>query len=84
MNEFLWLGYLAAALTTSSVLPQVFKTYRTKKADELSLPFLLIMLIGLFTWLSYGLLINEPALILSNSISSCFVASLVIMKLKYA
>ena len=83
MNEYLWLGYLAAAFTTSSILPQVFKTYKTKKADELSLPFLMIMLIGLFFWLAYGLLISEPALIASNSISSCFVGSLVAMKLKY-
>ena len=83
MSEIVWLGYLAALFTTSSVIPQVVKTYKTKKADELSLPFLLIMLIGLFIWLAYGLLTNEPALIASNSISSCFVGSLVVMKLTY-
>ncbi len=81
--EIVWLGYLAAALTTSSVLPQVVKTYRTKKADELSLPFLLIMLVGLFAWLAYGLLISEPALIASNSISSCFIGALLAMKVRY-
>jgi len=84
MSEIVWLGYLAALFTTSSVIPQVVKTYKTKKADELSLPFLLIMLIGLFIWLAYCLLINEPALIASNSNSSVLIASLVVMILKYA
>jgi MtN3 and saliva related transmembrane protein len=83
MGEYLWLGYLAAALTTSSVLPQAVKSFRTKRTDELSLPFLLIMLAGLLIWLAYGLLTSEPALIASNSLSSCLVGSLVAMKLRY-
>ncbi len=83
MNEYLWLGYLAAALSTSSVLPQVIKTFRTKKADELSLLFLAVMVAGLALWLAYGLAISEPALIASNSISLGLVGSLLAMKLRY-
>jgi MtN3 and saliva related transmembrane protein len=81
--ETVWLGYLAGFLTTVCTVPQIIKTYKTKKSDELSLLFLAIMVAGLVLWLAYGLMTSEPALIAANSVSLCLVGSLLAMKLRY-
>ena len=38
-------GYFAAILTTAAFLPQLIKTLRTKKADDVSLLTLIMFLI---------------------------------------
>jgi len=78
-----YLGYLAGFLTTAAIVPQVIKSYTTKKTDELSLPFLAIMVSGLALWLAYGLLIRESALIAANTVSLCLAGSLLAMKVRY-
>ena len=39
-------GYLAAILTTAAFLPQLIKTLKTKKADDVSLTTLIMFIIG--------------------------------------
>ena len=40
-------GYFAAILTTAAFLPQLIKTLKTKKADDVSLTTLIMFIIGL-------------------------------------
>jgi len=81
--ETVWLGYIAGLLTIACIVPQIIQSYKTKKTDELSLLFLVIMMLGLALWLAYGLAINEPALIAANTVSLLLVGSLLTMKLRY-
>ncbi len=60
------LGLIAALLTTASFLPQVYKTWKTKSTESLSLTMLLIFVTGVFCWLVYGFLIDSFPIILAN------------------
>ena len=52
-------GLVAAALTTAAFVPQVYKTWKTKSADELSLTMYLVFFTGIMLWLAYGILLNS-------------------------
>ena len=50
-------GYFAAILTTAAFLPQLIKTLKTKKADDVSLTtlimFISVFCLGLFTVIKF-------------------------------
>ena len=48
------IGLIAAALTTSAFIPQVYKVYKEKSAVGISLTMYLIFFVGLSLWLFYG------------------------------
>ena len=77
------IGYVAAFLTTISMLPQLIKVVRTKNTKSLSLLMLSVLSVGISLWLIYGLMLKSPPLILANSISLCLVVPVAIMKMKY-
>ncbi len=77
------LGYLAAFLTTASFLPQVYKTWKTKSTEGLSLTMYTIFLTGIICWLIYGIYLNSLPIILANTVTGVSVVMLIIMKLKY-
>ena len=62
-------GYFAAILTTSAFLPQLIKTLRTKKADDVSLTTLIMFIIGVFSWIIYGYEISSKPILIANSIT---------------
>lgn len=76
-----WFGGIAGVLTTASFLPQVYKTWKTKSTDSLSLSMLLMMTIGIAFWLTYGLLINSISMIISNGITLVSASLLVYFKM---
>jgi len=53
------IGFIAAILTTSSFVPQVYKTWKTKEVKDISFMMYLAMLIGVSSWFYYGYLINS-------------------------
>ena len=66
------IGLLAALLTTFSFLPQAVLTLRTRKTDEISLAMYLMLNLGIVCWLIYGLVQDDLALILANSVTLLF------------
>ncbi|CAI8152151.1 MAG: SemiSWEET transporter [Flavobacteriaceae bacterium] len=75
-------GLLAAALTTYSFLPQVYKTWKTKDVSAFSLTTFTLFFIGIVCWLIYGIYKESLSMILANSITmaSSFVILLFIIK----
>lgn len=63
------LGYLAAFFTTASFLPQVYKTWKTKSVEGLSLTMYLVFFTGIVCWLIYGIYLNSMPIILANTIT---------------
>ena len=53
------IGLSAAFLTTSAFIPQVYKIYKEKNADGISLTMYIILFIGVLLWLLYGILIGS-------------------------
>ncbi|TCP23976.1 MtN3 and saliva related transmembrane protein [Tenacibaculum skagerrakense] len=77
------LGYLAAFLTTASFLPQVYKSWKTKSTEGLSLTMYTVFFLGIVCWLIYGIFLNSLPIILANTITGVSAFSLILMKLKY-
>jgi MtN3 and saliva related transmembrane protein len=76
-------GFIGGALTTAALVPQVVRLYQIKSALEISLPFTLLLLMGMLCWLGYGILFHLFPVILWNAVGSTLVAMLLFAKLKY-
>ena len=74
------IGFLAAILTTFSFLPQAILTLRTRKTDEISLVMYLMLNIGIICWLVYGVVRDDIALILANSVTLLFSLPILFVK----
>jgi len=74
---------LAAFLTTSAFVPQVYKAYRNKSAKDVSLTMYLVLLVGLLLWLYYGWHIESMAIIMANSVTAILVIFILVLKIIY-
>lgn len=77
------LGFIGGALTSLSLLPQVWRLFKMKSAREISLPFSLFLCAGIACWLVYGILLRLPPVIVWNAISLPLTGAMVFAKLKY-
>ena len=59
-------GYFAAVLTTAAFLPQLIKTLKTKKADDVSLVTLVMFICGVLSWVIYGYKISSIPILAAN------------------
>jgi len=84
--ELSWItmiGLVAATFTTIAFVPQAIKTIRTRNTRDLSLAMYIILSTGVIMWLIYGIFINDLPVILANAITSVFIISILILKIKY-
>jgi MtN3 and saliva related transmembrane protein len=77
------LGLTAATLTTIAFLPQMFQTWRTKSAKDVSYIMLITFMSGLFLWLIYGIYLQSLPVILANSVTLFFNFIILWLKIKY-
>ena len=77
------LGLVGGALTSLSLIPQIWRLFSLKSAREISLPFSLLLLLGIACWLVYGILFGLFPVILWNAISLVLSAVVLYAKLKY-
>ncbi|MFH1643000.1 MAG: SemiSWEET transporter [Nanoarchaeota archaeon] len=77
------LGFVAGVITTISWLPQLIKTWKTKKTEDLSLGMYSILFIGMSLWIIYGIILNSKPIIYANMISVSMVLTLLLLKIKY-
>jgi len=75
------LGSLAGLLTTAAFLPQVAKTWRSGRADDFSLPMLLMFVAGVALWLGYGLSLGAPSIIAANGVTLVLASYILRVKL---
>ena len=83
MDPITILGLIAGALTTLSGLPQIIKIWLTKKTEDLSLSMYIILSIGVFLWLIYGVMVKDIPIIAANIIGIILIVSILVLKLKY-
>jgi len=77
------LGFVAASLTTTSFLPQLIKTWKTKETKDISRNMYVILTVGLFLWFIYGIYINSWPMIVSNAVGFFFAICILVLKLKH-
>ncbi|HEY9619639.1 MAG TPA: SemiSWEET transporter [Crinalium sp.] len=83
MDFITLLGLLAGTLTTVAFLPQLFKTWKSKSARDISSSWLIAFTTGIALWLMYGLLISSLPVILSNGITLVLTLIILLFKVKY-
>ncbi|MFN0049297.1 MAG: SemiSWEET transporter [Cytophagales bacterium] len=62
----IYLGFLAATLTTISFIPQVYIVWKTNDTKSISLTMFLLFWIGVVCWLFYGIFLQDFAIICAN------------------
>jgi MtN3 and saliva related transmembrane protein len=76
-------GFIGGVLVTVALVPQVVKIFRLKSALEISLPFTILLLVGMLCWLGYGILFQLFPIILWNAVGAGLVGTLLFATLKY-
>tara|TARA_Y100001978_G_scaffold136048_1_gene121598 strand:+ start:908 stop:1174 length:267 start_codon:yes stop_codon:yes gene_type:complete len=77
-------GYFAAVLTTLAFLPQLIKTLKTKKAEDVSLLTLIMFLIGVLSWIIYGYKISSTPILIANIITFILNFLILIFKISFS
>jgi MtN3 and saliva related transmembrane protein len=83
MSAIQILGLAAGTITSITFLPQVIQIWKTKSAKDLSLQMLLLLILGVSMWLTYGILVADAAIIYTNSMVLTMSLILFYFKLKY-
>lgn len=76
-----FLGAAATVLSTLSLLPQVWRTWRTRKAADISAGWLVVALVGAAVWTAYGLMAGAPAVVWANVLTSAQFAFILAVKI---
>ncbi|MER2493772.1 SemiSWEET family sugar transporter [Catenovulum sediminis] len=81
MSNIEILGFVSAFLTTFSFLPQAIQVIKTRDTSSLSLAMYSIFTVGVASWMSYGFMIGDKAVIVANMITLIFSATILAIKL---
>lgn len=76
-------GALAATLTTIAFIPQAWLTWKTRRAEGVSLGMYGIFTTGVALWLLYGLIIGAWPVIIANIFTLALALFIIAMKLRF-
>lgn len=82
-NIFQLLGTAGSLIMCVSSVPQIIKTYKVKRADNLSGSYLAVLITGMSLILLYALHVRDMVFILGNGISLTLTVVLVVMRYVY-
>lgn len=77
------IGLVAGVITTGAFVPQVYKTWKTKTANDISLVMYLAMFVGIVLWLIYGIHLKSYPMIIANSVTATLTLIMLVFKIKY-
>ncbi len=77
------IAYIAGFLAMITFVPQVIKTMRTKKADDVSIIMLLLTLITNILYITYGVILDLYPIIVTLGIMSIIVLLQIYLTIKY-
>ncbi|HEX5155242.1 MAG TPA: SemiSWEET transporter [Parafilimonas sp.] len=77
------IGIAAGVLTAASMMPQVVKTIKTKKAEHVSVLMLIILIGGVTLWIVYGSLKKDMPIICTNIFSLLVNLTMLFLRWKY-
>ncbi len=78
------IGLVAGVLTSASLLPQLIKTLKERKVEDVSPLMFIMLLAGTGLWAYYGILRDDLPLMITNGISFLLNAIMLILKVKYS
>jgi MtN3 and saliva related transmembrane protein len=83
MDSVTVLGFIAAACTTASFVPQVVHSWRTRDTRGISLGMYAVFTSGIALWLAYGVARGDWPIIAANGITLALCLAVVLLKLRH-
>ena len=77
------LGYSAGLIVVLSMLPQVWKSWKTKSTKDISLGRYLSYSFGLVLWIAYAIIIGNGPVATMNALGLLLALSILWLKLRY-
>jgi MtN3 and saliva related transmembrane protein len=77
------IGLVGAFLSSITFIPQVYKTWQTKQAGDLSMAMMLIVFTSTIIWLVYGFSFHLLPVIICNGIIMLLSALLIYFKITF-
>ena len=77
------LGIAAGVLILSGWVPQILKGYQTKKLDDVSKYLMILVAVGAFLWIIYGMEKEDPYIIGVNVAAIALTMIVLSMKFRY-
>ena len=79
-----YLGYIAGALTVCSFLPQVYRSWQTRRTGDLSMSMFALLITASSLWMVYGALNRDWPVILTNGGMVALNAALAVAKVRFS
>ena len=77
-------GIGAGVMTAVSMLPQLIKIIKEKKADDVSIVMLVILNTGLILWSIYGFMRDDMPIIVTNCFSILLNITVLVLRIKFS
>jgi MtN3 and saliva related transmembrane protein len=77
-------GHVGAFLSSITFIPQVYKVFKTKSVEDLSLTMMLIVSASTLIWSVYGIALILWPVILANGFIFCLSLLMIYLKFAYA
>jgi MtN3 and saliva related transmembrane protein len=77
------IGFAAATLTTLSFAPQAWLTWKTRRADGISLGMYSAFSLGVALWCAYGLALGAWPIVAANGLTLVMAVFILVLKLRY-
>jgi MtN3 and saliva related transmembrane protein len=77
------MGTTGSFAICASAIPQVVKTYRTKRSRDLSIAYLSVLMLGISLLQSYSLYVGDFVFILANTLSMFSTGLLIVLWFRY-
>ncbi len=78
------IGIAAGVLTSIAMLPQLIKIIKEKKAENVSVVMLMVLIAGLSLWAVYGFMKNDLPIIITNCFSVLLNIVILTLRIKYS
>ena len=78
------IGLFAGVCTATSMVPQLVKTIKEKKAEDISKMMLTVLLIGVGAWIVYGFMRKDIPIIVTNGLSLLLNITMMVLRIKYS
>lgn len=82
-NLVFLIGMSATLFSLWSTVPQIRKSLRTKKTDDVSKWLIISLITGLSLWVFYGIMKGDIIITIANGIGVTLNLILLVLKLKY-
>ena len=78
------IGIMASIFALSSTVPQIVKSLKTKKTEDLSVWLILSLIVGLSLWVIYGIGRNDVVIVGGNILGVSLNLVLLLLKFMYS